>query len=55
MSDTSQDLRTSGVSSRRARQSPKAIGSSREVYFVDFGAADPDDPACDITFPYIRS
>lgn len=26
-------------------------GSSREVYFVDFMAAQPDDEVCDIAFP----
>ena len=30
----------------------KVSGSPREVYFVDFDAAKPEDPACDITFPY---
>ncbi len=28
-------------------------GSPREVYFVDFDSAGPDDPACDITFPVV--
>lgn len=28
-----------------------AIGSPREVYFADWGAAQDDDPACDISLP----
>ncbi len=27
-------------------------GSPREVYFTDWAAAGPDDPACDIAFPF---
>jgi DNA-binding transcriptional MerR regulator/effector-binding domain-containing protein len=29
----------------------ESTGSPREVYFTDFMAAGPDDPACDIAFP----
>lgn len=32
-------------------QGKRSIGSPREVYFTDFGAAGPNDPACDIAFP----
>jgi DNA-binding transcriptional MerR regulator len=39
------------VQSWTEREGVAPVGSPREVYFADFGAAGPDDPCCDIAQP----